>query len=344
MTEKNEAKRESAMRRGYERYIVGAMSSMAFGLFASLIIGVIFTQLVKIHGLAFLSPIAAMTQEKTVIGAAVGAAIAYGLKSKPLVVFSSAVTGALGYSLGGPLGAFIAVLIGAEIAGLIAGKTPFDIILSPFVTILAGGVAAMYLAPYAGKFTTWLGGVINNWATLQPFFAGVLIALVVGMTLTSPISSAGLCAAIGIGGLASGAAVVGCSAQMIGFAVASFRDTGAGGLFSLGLGTSKLQLPNVLRKPAIWIAPSIASAAMGPIATCVFKISTSTPAAAGMGNCGLVGPLSVLGKAGYSAQNIAIVLGICFIAPAILAAVLHLLVKRVGLVKPGDMRLAAVGE
>lgn len=339
MAQEKTAGPRSFARRAYDRYIVGAMSSMAFGLFASLIIGVIFTQVVKIPGLGFLSPIADMTQEKTVIGGAVGAAIAYGLKSKPLVIFSSAVTGALGYSLGGPLGAFIGSVVGAEIAGLVAGKTPVDIILSPFVTILAGGVAALGLAPYAGGLTNWLGGVVNQWATLQPFLAGVLIALVVGMALTSPISSAGLCAAIGITGLASGAAVVGCAAQMVGFAVASYRDNGVGGLLSQGLGTSKLQLPNVLRKPKIWIAPSIASAVMGPVATCVFRISTSAPAVAGMGNCGLVGPLSVLDVTGYSFYSVFVVLLVCFAAPAALTALLTHLFRRAGLIKDGDMRL-----
>ena len=334
------ATRVSLIRAAYNRYIVGAMSSMAFGLFASLIIGVIFTQLIKIPVLQFLAPVANMTQEKTVIGAAVGAAIAYGLKSKPLVIFASAVTGALGYSLGGPLGAFVAVIIGAEIAGLIAGKTPIDMILSPFVTIIAGGLTATWLAPYAGKLTDWLGGVINQWATLQPFVAGVLIALVVGMALTSPISSAGLCAAIGITGLASGAAVAGCAAQMVGFAVASYRDNGIGGLLSQGLGTSKLQLPNVLRKPQIWLAPSIASAVMGPIATCVFQISTSAPAAAGMGNCGLVGTLSILDQSGYSVAHVLIALLICFIAPAVLTLLFNYVFRKIKWVEAGDMRLS----
>jgi len=339
MSQEKQISARSFARAAYDRYIVGAMSSMAFGLFASLIIGVVFTQLAKIPVLAFLTPLAAITQEKTVIGAAVGVSIAYGLKSKPLVVFSSAVTGALGYSLGGPLGAFAAAVIGAEIARLVAGKTPVDIILSPFVTILSGGVAAMVLAPYAGKLTDWLGGVVNQWATLQPLPAGILIALLVGMTLTSPISSAGLCAAIGISGIASGAALAGCSAQMVGFAVASFGDNGIGGLLSQGLGTSKLQLPNVLTKPQIWIVPSIASAAMGPLATCVFNISTGASAAAGMGNCGLVGPLSALGKSGYSFYSVASILLVCFIFPAVLAAVLHYFIKKTGLVKDGDMRL-----
>lgn len=323
----------------YERYLISAMSSMALGLFASLIIGVIFTQIAKIPPLGFLSEIAKTTQEKTVIGAAVGVAIAFGLKSKPLVVFSCAVVGALGYSLGGPLGAYIAVLIGAEIAGIVAGKTPIDIILTPFITIITGGIVALKIAPFVGEFTIWLGQVVNNWATLQPLFAGILIAIVVGMTLTSPLSSAGLCASIGITGIASGAALVGCAAQMIGFAVASFRDNGIGGLLSQGLGTSKLQLPNVLRHPQIWLAPTITGAILGPISTCILKLEVNTPAAAGMGTSGLVGPISVLDKLGYSLNNILVVVMICFIAPAILSLLFHKLFRAMGWIKDGYMKL-----
>jgi uncharacterized protein len=323
----------------YERYLISAMSSMALGLFASLIIGVIFTQIAKIPHMQFISEIAKITQEKTVIGAAIGVAIAYGLKSRPLVNFSCAVVGALGYSLGGPLGAYIAVIFGAEIAGLVAGKTPIDIILSPFVTIITGGVVALLVAPFVGGLTIWLGQMVNEWATLQPFFAGILIAIVVGMTLTSPLSSAGLCASIGITGIASGAALVGCAAQMVGFAVTSFRDNGIGGLLSQGLGTSKLQLPNVLRHPQIWLAPTITGAILGPISTTILKLEVNTPAAAGMGTSGLVGPISLLDKMGYSMNNILIVLLICFIAPAILSLIFHKLFKAIGWVKDGYMKL-----
>ena len=327
------------LKKVYERYLVNAMSSMALGLFSSLIIGVILTQLAKISYLSTLTDIAAMTQKNEVIGAAIGVAIAYGFKSKPLVIFSTAVVGALGYSLGGPLGAYVAAIAGAEIAGIVAGKTPVDIILSPFVTITVGGVVALLAAPFVGKWTNWLGVVINNWATLQPFFAGVLIALVVGMSLTSPISSAGLCASIGITGLASGAAVVGCSAQMIGFAVASYKDNGVGGLISQGIGTSKLQLPNVLKHPQIWIAPSLAGAILGPVSTCILKLETSASAAAGMGTSGLVGPISVLDKLGYSTYNIILVVAICFVLPAILTLIFHKVFKSMGLVKDGDMKI-----
>ncbi len=329
----------SVLRYVYERYLVGAMSSMALGLFASLIIGVLFTQFAKVPQLAFIGPIANMTQNKLVIGAAIGVAIASGLKAKPLVVFSCTVVGALGYDLGGPLGAYVAVLAGAEIARPAAGKTPVDIILSPLITIIAGGLVALYLAPIVGRFTVWLGQVVNNWATLQPFFAGIFIAMVVGMTLTSPISSAGLCASIGITGIASGAALVGCAAQMVAFAVASYRDNGIGGLLSQGLGTSKLQLPNVLRHPLIWIAPSLAGAVLGPVSTCLLKLEVSASAAAGMGTCGLVGPISVLDKMGYSARNILIVFLICFVAPAILGFLFDAFFRKLGWVKKGDMKL-----
>lgn len=329
----------SSLKRIYERYVVGAMSHMALGLFASLIIGVVFTQLAKIPGLGFLSELAAITQDKYVIGAAIGVAMANGFKSRPLVMFSCAVVGAYGYMLGGPLGAFAAVLVGAEIGGLIAGKTPFDIVLSPFITILAGGLFALPVSPFLGRVTVWLGNAVNHWATLQPFAAGVLIAAVVGMTLTSPISSAGLCASIGISGIASGAALVGCTAQMIGFAAASYKDNTIGGVISQALGTSKLQLPNVLRHPQIILAPTLAGAILGPITTCLLQFETSTSAAAGMGSCGLVGVISVFDKIGYTPKNIIAVLLVCFIAPVILSLGFHLLFKKIGFVKDGWQKL-----
>lgn len=331
---------KSVIKAIYERYIISAMSSMALGLFASLIVGVLLGQIAKIPFLGILTDIAAMTQEKHVVGAAIGVAIAYGLKSKPLVMFSGAVTGALGYTLGGPLGAYVAAIAGAEIAGLVAGKTPIDIVLSPLVAILSGGLTALWLAPALGDFTVLLGNLVNNWAALQPLFAGILIALIVGVTLTSPISSAGLCASIGIAGIASGAALVGCAAQMVGFAVASYSDNGPGGLLSQGIGTSKIQLANALRHPQILLAPSIAGAILGPVSTCIFKLETNTPAAAGMGTCGLVGPLSVFDKYGYTFYNITVVVILCVIAPAILSFLLDKLFRKLGWVKPGYMKLS----
>lgn len=329
----------SAIKYIYERYVITAMSSMALGLFASLIIGVIFTQLAQIPYLDFLSAIAEITQEKTIIGAAIGVAIAYGFKVKPLVIFSSTVVGGLGFVLGGPLGAYIATVFGVEIAKLVAGKTPIDIVLTPFVTIITGGLFAVSFAPFVGDFTSWLGQLVNSWATMQPFFAGVFIALVVGMSLTSPISSAGLCASIGISGIASGAALVGCTAQMIGFAVISYRDNGIGGLVSQGIGTSKLQLPNVLRHPQIWLAPSIAGAILGPVSTCIFKLEVSASAAAGMGTCGMVGPISAFDKMGYSMYNIIVVAVLCFIAPAIISYILNMIFRKLNWVKDGYMKL-----
>ena len=330
---------KAAIRLIYEKYLIKAMSSMAFGLFASLIVGVLITQLAKIPALSFLSDIAGITQDSYIIGAAIGASISYGFNSKPLVIFASGAAGAMGYKLGGPLGAYFAVLAGTEIAGLVAGKTPVDIIISPFVTIIAGGLVAQYTAPYVGRVTTLLGEAVNNWTSMQPFFAGILIAMIVGMTLTSPISSAGLCAAIKISGIASGAALVGCAAQMVGFAAASFKDNGVGGLISQGVGTSKLQLPNVLRHPQIIIAPTLAGAILGPVSTCIFKLEVGASAAAGMGTCGLVGPISALGKMGYSPRNLLIVTVICIVAPAIISYVFHRIFKAAGLVKDGYMKL-----
>ena len=335
----------------YDKYIVKAMGSMGLAFFASLIIGVIFGQFAKIPYLSFVNEFASVAKDDRVVGAVIGVSIAYGFKSKPLVVLSSAVVGAVGYTFekGGPLGAFIAVIIGAEIASLVAGKTPFDIVLTPFVTIMAGGGLALVTSPYIGKFMTWLGNTVNSWTELNPLAAGILIALVVGVSLTSPLSSAGLCAAIGISGLASGAALVGCCAQMIAFAVASFKDNGIGGIVAQGLGSSKIQLPNVMKKPLIWITPALTSAIMGPISTCIFKLKVYIPdanvphaaesAAAGMGTSALVGPLSAWTAEGYSMIGLLKVVLCCIIFPAAIAIVLHLACKKMGIVKPGDQKL-----
>lgn len=272
-----------------KRWFADALSAMALGLFSSLIIGLILSQLSGIPGLSFLAGFAEVLSAKSpVVGAAIGVAIAHGLDNKPLVTFSSAATGAYGYIAGGPVGAYAAALIGAEIGRFVAGKTPVDILITPVVTIVSGCAAGMLIGPALSLFMAMLGAAVNNATELAPFAMGIVVSVIVGMVLTLPISSAALCIMIGISGLAAGAATAGCCANMVGFAVMSFKENGWGGFIAQGLGTSMLQVPNILRRPQIWLPPIIASAVAGPLSTLVFKM-TNTPAGAGMGTSGLVG-------------------------------------------------------
>lgn len=328
----------------YQRYLIEAMGAMAKGLFASLIVGLIISQFAKIPGLGFLDAIAQIIGAKSaVVGAAIGVAIAWGLKEAPLVIFASAATGALGYDLGGPVGAYLAALVGAEIGRLVSGKTPLDIVVTPIVTIVAGGLVARFAGPGVSAFMTWLGAVINNATMLAPLPMGIVVSAIVGMVLTAPISSAALCIMLDLTGLAAGAATVGCCAQMVGFAVASFRENGWGGLLSQGLGTSMLQVPNILKRPAIWIAPTLAGAILGPISTCWLQM-TNTAAGAGMGTSGLVGQFGTWAAMAGTLPSWLLLVEILvmhFLAPALLTLGIDYVLRRIRWVKEGDMKLAA---
>lgn len=330
-----------------KRYFIDATSAMAFGLMATLVVGVYFQQLSNIPALNFLAPIAAMAGPKSpVIGAAVGIAIAHALKHTPLVIYASAVTGALGYmageGVGGPVGAYLGAIIGAEIGGLIEGRTKLDIVLTPFVTIVAGGLAGNFLGPYVGVFMTSIGSVINTATMMEPFFMGIIIAVIMGMALTSPLSSAALAISLGLSGLAAGAATVGCVCNMIGFAVISFRDNGLDGLIAQGLGTSKIQLPNVIRKPVIWVPSIVASAILGPISTMVFKM-VNNKVGAGMGSSGFVGQINTyieMSAAGHATVPIILQIVLMhYVAPAVLAFAVYALLRKKGVIKDGDMKL-----
>ena len=325
-----------------KRYFVDAMSAMALGLFSSLIIGLILSQLSQIPCLDFLTTFSdVVSASSPVVGSAIGAAIAWGLKAKPLVIFSSVVTGAIGYSLGGPVGAYVAALFGEEIGSLVAGKTKVDIVVTPIVTIVAGGAAGMFVGPPIQSFMNGFGALINTATNLSPVPMGILVAVLVGMALTAPISSAALCIMLGLDGLAAGAAVVGCSAQMIGFAVTSFRDNGWGGLISQGIGTSMLQFGNIMRKPAIWLAPTLAGAVLGPISTAVFGM-TNTPSGAGMGTSGLVGQFGAFSAMSGSFDiwyTLLLVVLMHFVLPAILSLGFDFIFRKLGLVKDGDMKI-----
>ncbi len=329
------------IKRYCKRYFVDATSAMALGLFASLIIGLIISQFGKIPGLDFLNEFAAIVKSNAVVGGAIGAAVAHGLKAKPLVIFSCIAVGAFGYEVGGPVGAYIAALVGAEIARTVSGRTKVDIVITPIVTILSGCIVGKFVGPPVSWAMTGLGGLIDGATTYSPFFMGIVIAVVVGMVLTLPISSAALCIMLDLSGIAAGAATVGCCAQMIGFAVASFRDNGVGGLIAQGLGTSMLQVGNIIRKPQIWIAPTLASAILGPLSTCVFKM-TNTAAGAGMGTSGLVGQFGTFEAMAATTPIWWLLIEMAlmhFIFPAILTLIFDGILRKIGWIKKGDMSL-----
>lgn len=324
-----------------KRYFIDALSAMALGLFSSLIIGLIISQISQIPGLTFLAEYAAMVKSDPVVGAAIGVATSYGLKSKPLVMFSSAAAGAFGYSVGGPVGSFVAAVVGSEVCRLVSGKTKIDIILSPIVTIVVGCAAGQFVGAPVQALMTGLGNVIMAATTLAPLPMGILVSAIVGMVLTAPISSAALCIMLGLNGLSGGAAVAGCCAQMVGFAVVSFKENGWGGLLSQGIGTSMLQFGNIMRHPAIWLAPTLASAITGPISTCIFQMQC-TPQGAGMGTSGLVGQFGTWEAMSATTNPVYLMVQILlvhFILPAIFALLFHLLFKKLGWVKDGDMKL-----
>lgn len=353
------------LKKAFKRYFIDAMGAMALGLFASLLIGTIFKALAMIPRLEVLGNIG--TYAQAVSGAAMGIAIAFSFKSSPLVMFSCAAVGYSANSLGGaggPLAVFFIVIIAAECGLLVSKKTKIDIIVTPFITILVGGLLSVYLAPHIGTLVGYISDFIG-WAALQAtFVTGVIVSVVIGICLTLPISSAAICAGLILTGsaaaqgsseglaIAGGAAVAGCCAQMVGFAVVSFRDNKWGGLLSQGIGTSMLQMPNIVRHPAIWLAPTLASAITGPLAACVFNMRMYGAAInSGMGTCGFLGPIGIvlgwLDKTnGYPAEVgwfdwLGLIL-ICFVLPAILSLIFDAVFCKLGLVKKGYMKLDGV--
>ena len=334
-------KQQSVVGKWFKTYIVDALSFMAMGLFCSLILGLIIKQIALIPGLDFLADIAALLQSAPVVGGSIGLAIALGYKRDPLVTISAVAVGALGYQFGGPVGAYLASIVGVEAGSLVSKRTPVDIILTPLMAVVVGGLFAKYCCAPINEWVMSLGEVINRATMLNPFIMGIIVSVSVGCILTLPISSAALCISIGISGLAAGAATAGCCAQMIGFAVISFKDNGLGGLISQGLGTSMLQIGNIARKPIIWLAPTLASAILGPISTMWLKM-TNNAAGAGMGTAGLVGPLGCWDTMSATTDHtllLAEIIGLYFIAPALLSLLFHLIMKRLGWVKAGDMKL-----
>lgn len=325
----------------FYKFFVDTLSFMAMGLFCSLILGLIIKQIAQIPGLDLLDDIAALLQSAPVVGGAIGLAIALGLKKASLVTISAVAVGALGYQFGGPIGAYLASIVGIEAGALVSKRTPVDIIITPLVAVLAGGVFAKYCCAPINEWVMSLGDMINRATMLNPFSMGIIVSVSVGCILTLPISSAAICISIGIGGLAAGAATAGCCAQMIGFAVISFKDNGIGGLVSQGLGTSMLQIGNIARKPVIWLAPTLSAAILGPISTMWLKM-TNNAAGAGMGTAGLVGPLGCWDTMAPTTDHgllLTEIICLYFIAPALLSLLFHFIMKRLGWVKDGDMKI-----
>ncbi len=325
------------------RWFIDAMSYMALGLFCSLITGLILTQLSAIPFLAFLGNYAALVSASSpVVGAAIGAAIAYGLKGKPLVIFSGAVSGAIGYSYGGPVGAYLSALLGSEAAALVAGRTPFDIVLVPAANIIVGGIVGAYAGPGIQAFMDLIGGFVNRATELRPLPMGALVSAVMGLALTAPISSAAISISLGLDGLAAGAACAGCCAQMVGFAVQSYPDNGAQGLLSQGLGTSMLQFGNIMRKPVIWLPPTLASLVTGPLSAAVYGMRNN-PLGAGMGTSGLVGQFGAWASMKDTFGpwgTLAMIVLLHFAAPAVLTWLIAAAFRKMGWIVPGDMKLS----
>ena len=326
--------REKNIEISVKRYGIQALGAMAKGLFASLIVGLI----LKVIGQKLNIPLFVDFFEiaQSMMGPAIGVAVAYGLEAPPLVVFTSAVTGGAGAELGGPVGAFLAAVIGAECGKLISKETKLDIVLTPMVVIITGGLMAKFVGPGINSFMKYLGQVIMRATELQPVPMGVIVSTLMGMALTLPISSAAIGLMLKLSGLAAGAATVGCSAQMVGFAVMSYRENGVGGLVSQGLGTSMLQMPNIVNNPYVWIPPTLSGALLGPLATTVFKMK-NIPIGSGMGTAGLVGQFGTIEAMG-SNPLLAILL-LHFLLPAILTLIFAELMRKWGLIKENDLLL-----
>ena len=373
------------MNRYVKRYLIDAMSGMAQGLFASLLVGTIIRtlgqQLLRLGVnpvFQFLVDAGAFCCEGHVVGAAMAVGIGFAMGVHGLVLFSLITVGATANTLGGaggPLAVLIIAIAAAEVGMLVSKKTKVDILVTPIVTIITGVLISVLCAKYIGIGASWVGKLIMLTTELHPFVMGIFVSVVVGIALTLPISSAAICAALGLTGLAGGAAVAGCCAQMIGFAILSFKENRWGGLLSQGLGTSMLQMPNIIKNPKVWIAPIAASAVTGPVATCVFGMTMNGAAvSSGMGTCGLVGQIGVITgwfnpsqqavnwavhkaeKAGIAADQIAQItqeslainpgfvqwlglLLVCFILAGVICWGLGKLFRQIGWINDGDLAL-----
>ena len=348
------------------RYGIDALSAMAQGLFCTLLVGTILNTLGQQLGIGFLNEIIVTLKQggseigytvgglaSAMVGPGIAVAIGFALQCPPLVLFSLIPVGFAANAMGGaggPLAVYVIAIAASECGKLVSKETKVDILVTPIVTILAGvGVSSLVAAPI-GAAASAVGSFVE-WATvLQPFWMGILVSVVIGIALTLPISSAAICAALGLTGLAGGAAVAGCCAQMVGFAVMSFRENRWGGLVAQGIGTSMLQMPNIVKNPKIWIPPILVSAITGPLATCLFKLEMNgSPVSSGMGTCGFVGQIGVYtgwlndiasgAKTSVTAMDWTGLILICFLLPAILCPLFCNLLRKVGWIRENDLKL-----
>lgn len=336
------------------RIFIDGLSGMALGLFSTLIIGTIIAQIGTLLGGSVGAYLIAISNvAKTVTGAGIGVGVACKFKEGPLVTVSAAVAGMIGAfpavsetltlgAPGEPLGAFVAAYVAIEIGHLVAGKTKVDIIVTPFLSIISGAAIGLLIGPYISAFMKWLGALVNVNVEQMPVLGGIVVSVLMGIILTLPISSAAIGISMGLTGLAAGAATIGCCCQMVGFAVASYRENKLGGLVAQGLGTSMLQIPNIVKKPVIWLPPIISSAILGPVASAVLQM-VSTPVGSGMGSAGLVGQIAAYGAmtgAGMGGLTaFLLILLMHFILPAVLTLAISELMRKMGWIKQGDMSL-----
>lgn len=339
---------------GIKAYLTRTLNGMALGLFASLIIGLILKQIGELTGIGHLVTFGKVAQY--MMGPAIGAGVAFSVQAAPLGMFASIAAGAIGagtlsasavgawtVTIGEPMGAFIAALAAAEFSKLVAGRTRVDIVLVPALTIIVGGLVGVFVSPWIAEMLKGIGTVINTATQLQPIPMGILVAVLMGMMLTLPVSSAALAISLGLNGLAAGASLIGCSTQMIGFAVASYRENGFGGFLAQGLGTSMLQIPNIIKNPLIWVPPTLASAILGPLGTTWLKMESNS-IGAGMGTSGLVGQFGTFAAMGGKTPTLQLtgmILLIHFILPALLTLSISEFMRKKNLIKPGDLKLAS---
>ena len=343
------------MKKILNHIFIDGLSGMALGLFSTLIIGTIIGQIGTLVGNEIGTYLIAVSSvAKTVTGAGIGVGVAAKFKQGPLVTVSAAVAGMIGafpalgmesFALGKagePLGAFVAALIGIECGRLVAGRTKIDIILTPLVSICTGAAAGFIVGPPISNFMKWLGNLVNINVEASPILGGIAVSVLMGMILTLPISSAALGVSMGLTGLAAGAATIGCCCQMVGFAVASYRENKFGCFIAQGIGTSMLQVPNILRRPLIWLPPIISSAILGPIASAVLHM-VSTPIGSGMGSAGFVGQIAAYGamlETGMSSKVALIQIIIMhFVLPAVVTLIFSEGMRKAGWIKDGDMKL-----
>lgn len=333
---------------GIQNYFVKVLNGMALGLFSSLLIGLITKQLGTLLNIQALINFGNVAQK--LMGPAIGAGVAYSVGAPPLGIFASVAVGAIGagsiafdgataiINTGEPVGAFVSALVAAEFSKLISGKTKVDIVLVPLATIIVGGFVGQYIGPYMSLIMNFFGSIINTATEMHPVPMGIIVSVVMGIVLTLPISSAALAISLGLSGLAAGASVVGCAANMIGFAVASYRENGIGGFIAQGIGTSMLQVPNIVKNPLIWIPAIVSSAILGPISTKILQME-SDMIGAGMGTSGLVGQFATIDVMGGSTKTLILIILMHFILPGLISFGVSEWMRKRGLIKLGDMKL-----